>query len=992
MSNPLTVNRDGAAAETRLDDREQAAFLLLLFSADNLTELARIADRHVARRWPGTRVCLFWTDGQIAAGMPLRFAAPAAASVHIDDDALRAALRGEDATQQDGDDRLHWIALGGPRPNISAALLLRTPDQQASVETEQRGLIDALRWRSRELLEREHLASSVERLEKAQRLQHALYAIADLASSDLEMSEMLQGIHAIVGELMYAENFYITLIDEAEQQMRFIYFADSVDPRPIMPEEVYPTSEMTNSLTLALIRHGKPLRGPSEQVRMFLGVERDNLYGPEAEDWLGVPLVGAGHVSGALVVQSYHKDVGYSEEDAALLGYVAQHILTALQRKQAHEDLENRVEERTRELKLENVERKRSEQLQAAFLRIAEIASTAETIDAFYRGAHHVVSELLYARNFFVALIENDDMLSFPYAVDERDPLAKFETRKRGQGLTEYVIRSGKPLRADRDGLDRLFKRGDARSVGALSVCWLGVPLRGESGLLGAMAVQSYTEDQIYTARDQEVLTFVSHHIALSLERKRAQESLRLAYAELEQRVHARTHELAEANVELREQIRERERMQSRLKHEALHDALTGLPNRALLLNRLSLALARFSHDNAQMFAVLFLDLDRFKIINDSVGHLIGDELLKEAGARIRACLREEDLVARLGGDEFAILLENIETPDDPLVVARRVIASLNEPIRVEGKELFTSTSIGIAYSHERYTRAEELLRDSDVAMYRAKAMGRQRFEVFDERLHREALALLDLEGDLRRALAREEFEPYFQTICDLRSGAIIGYEALLRWHHPDRGLLLPGDFLKVAEENGSAELIDWQVFHRVMKVAPLVCAGGLYVTINVSARHFRDADLSDNIISMLKTHDVDPTQVRIEVTEGALLENPEQIRRILNNLSEHGVLAVLDDFGTGYSSLSYLHQFPMHSLKVDRSFVADLHPGRTGGNAVVVRAIVALAHSLGVEVIGEGIEQEEQRIALIELGCTRGQGFLLSDPLPASALFPQPK
>lgn len=989
MTNPLNATRDEAWSEPRLDDREQVAFLLLLFSADSLAELARIADRHLARRWPGARAWLYWSNGHIeSVGVTRRLCAPDLAAQRAEDSIVRAALNGTSSDGLQSGVREWCIALGGPRPNISAALLLTDSAELPIPESERSVLVDAMRWRSRELLERDYLSTSVERLEKAQRLQHALYAIADLASSDLEMSEMLQSIHAIVGELMYAENFYITLLDEQARKMRFIYFADSVDLRPLSPDEAISVDDIPNSLTLALIRHGKVMRGPSETVREALGVVRDDSQGPVANDWLGVPLIGAGKVHGALVVQSYHDDVGYSEEDAALLGYVAQHIDTALQRKQAHEDLEDRVEARTRELKLEIVERQRGQQLQSAFLRIAELASTAETIEAFYLGAHSVVGELLYAKNFFVALVEEDDMLSFPYAVDERDPLAKFETRKRGQGLTEYVIRTGNPLRADRKGLDVLYQLGEARTVGALSVCWLGVPLRGESGLLGAMAVQSYTEAVMYTERDQEVLTFVSHHIALSLERKRAQESLKQAYADLEQRVHARTHELAEANVELREQIRERERMESQLKHEALHDALTGLPNRALLLNRLEHALARFRRDSAHMFAVLFLDLDRFKIINDSVGHLIGDELLKEAGARVRACLREEDLVARLGGDEFAILLEDIATEEDPTVVARRVIAALNEPIRVEGKELFTSTSIGIAYSHERYQRAEELLRDSDVAMYRAKAMGRQRFEVFDERLHREALALLDLEGDLRRALSREEFEPYFQSICDLHSGAIIGYEALLRWHHPERGLLLPGDFLKVAEENGSAELIDWQVFHRVMKVVHQVCAGGRYVTINVSARHFRDADLSDHIISMLKTHDVRPDQVRIEVTEGALLENPEQIRRILDALSEHGVLAVLDDFGTGYSSLSYLHQFPMHSLKIDRSFVADLHPGRTGGNAVVVRAIIALAHSLGVEVIGEGIEQIEQREALIELGCGRGQGFLFSDPRPAHSLF----
>ena len=973
------------------DEREQVGLLLLLFSADSMTELALMADRYVTRRWAGARLGLFWTHGEFLGGGAMsRQCAPDWARGSLSDASVRDALNGQTRQTEHAELRSWYVAMPGPKPSISAALLLTELPRQRMTDTERQVLFEALRWRSKELLGRDHLASSVTRLEKAQQLQHALYAIADLASSDLEMQPMLQSIHGVVGELMYAENFYISLMSEDSKSMRFIYFADSVDTRPVPPDELFLIDQMQNSLTLALIRHGKVLRGPSETVRQALGIERDDSQGPVANDWLGVPLVGAGRAHGAIVVQSYQDDVGYSEEDAALLGYVAQHIFTTLQRKQAHEELEHRVETRTRELKLEIVERERSERLQAAFRRVAELASTAENMDAFYRGAHAVVGEFLYARNFFVALTEPNDMLSFPYAVDERDPRGHFEPRKRGNGITEYVIRSGQALLADRAKLDELYEQGEAKTQGTLSVSWLGVPLRGESGLLGVIAVQTYTDEVIFGPRDQEVLTFVSHHIALSLERRRAQESLKRAYAELEQRVQSRTRELAETNTELRQQISERERAESQLKHEALHDALTGLPNRALLLNRLEHALARYRRDSGHGFAVLFLDLDRFKIINDSVGHLIGDELLKQAGARIRDCLREEDLVARLGGDEFAILLEDIESDNDPMIVAGRVIASLNEPIRVEGKELFTSASIGIAYSDARYTRAEELLRDADVAMYRAKAKGRQRFDVFDEGLHREALALLDLEGDLRRALTREEFEPYFQSICDLRTGAILGYEALMRWHHPERGLLLPGDFLRVAEENGCAELIDWQVYHRVMKVVPQICPAGCYVTINVSARHFRDPDLADHIISMLMTHDVRPDQVRIEVTEGALLENPTQIRRILEELDAHGVLAVLDDFGTGYSSLSYLHQFPMHTLKIDRSFVIDLQPGLSGGNSVVVRAIIALAHSLGVEVIGEGIEQNEQRAALLELGCSRGQGFLFSIPQPASALQPK--
>ncbi len=846
-------------------------------------------------------------------------------------------------------------------------------------------------------LRAERLQLSVERLEKAEQLQRALYAIADMASSDLDMPDMLKGIHEIVGTLMYAENFFIVLHSEANQTLRFIYFRDSVDLVSPDPDREIPVSEVENSVTLAVIRLRRSLMGPSSAIRAEFNVARDDLLGPDSEDWLGVPMIAGSEVRGAVVVQSYDKAGRYTEEHRALLGYVAQHILTALERKQHQAELEARVAERTAELGQANLvlrgevqERQRGERLQAALFRIAELSSTTDTLESFYASVHAIVGGLLDARNFFIALLSEDGSeLDFPYSVDERDPSRP--RRRLAKGLTEYVLRTARPLLANRAEVERLAEAGEVQSFGAPSVFWLGVPLMVEEQAVGVIAVQSYSPDHLFSSRDQELLTFVSYHIATGLVRKRAQESLRQAYAELERRVEERTGELAETNRELRDQIGERERVEMRLKHQALHDALTGLPNRACLLDRLGQALIRHRRDDSHRFGVLFLDLDRFKVVNDSVGHLVGDEMLKEAGARIAGCLRAPDTVARLGGDEFAILLEDLHSPQDAFTVARRVIEALSEPMRVAGKELFTSASIGIAVGHPRYTRAEELLRDADVAMYRAKAKGRQRFELFDEQLHTEALKLLDLEGDLRRAIARSEFEPHFQAIVRLSDGGVVGYEALLRWRHAERGMLLPGDFLAVAEENGSIEQIDWQMFDLTCREIPRLCANGAYVCINVSARHFRSPDLDEAVLALLRVRGIEPTLLRLEVTEGALLDNPDQIRRVLQRLRDAGVLSQLDDFGTGYSSLSYLHKFPIQSLKIDRSFVADLRPGEAGGSAAVVRAIVTLAGALGLEVIAEGIETLEQRDALVELGCSLGQGFLYAYPRPADEVLLQP-
>ncbi|MBK9654257.1 MAG: diguanylate cyclase [Rhodanobacteraceae bacterium] len=389
-------------------------------------------------------------------------------------------------------------------------------------------------------------------------------------------------------------------------------------------------------------------------------------------------------------------------------------------------------------------------------------------------------------------------------------------------------------------------------------MCWLGVPLICDERTVGVVAVQSYSVEISFTERDQELLTFVGYHIANGLERKRAQDSLRSAYADLERRVEDRTRELAIANRDLTDQIVERERVEDTLKHQALHDTLTGLPNRAYLLDRLARALARFRRNESHGFAVLFLDLDRFKVVNDSVGHLVGDELLKQAAARLASAVREPDTVSRLGGDEFAILLEDLQHPDRATQVAERLIAALSEPMRIAGKELFTSASIGIAFSHPRYTRPEELLRDADVAMYRAKAQGRQRFELFDEHLRAEAVRVLDLEGDLRRGLARGEFEPHFQAIVRLDDRRVVGYEALLRWRHSERGLLLPGEFLNVAEDNGSIEQIDWQMFALSCRDAQRLPVKSAYISINVSARQMRAFDFDQSVLRLIDASGLD--------------------------------------------------------------------------------------------------------------------------------------
>jgi diguanylate cyclase (GGDEF)-like protein len=873
------------------------------------------------------------------------------------------------------------IELAGGRACLH---LSRAPARATAAADAWLGLVEL---RARELLAADDLQRNIASAQRNEHLQHALYTIADLAHSELDLHDLLARVHRVVGELTYADNFYIALYDDARDTCNFAYYADEGDASMSRAGPELTGCEYPNSLTFAVLHGRGSLLGPSQQLRHGLGLGDDPRLGAECESWLGVPMVEGGRMRGAVVVQSYDPARLYSEEDRSLLAFVAQHILGTLTRKQAQDELEAAVQRRTAELaeanrvlREEAAERERAQRLQAALFRIAELASEHGSLNAFYRGVHEVMSKLLDARNFFIAVLSEDGSeLSFPYFVDELDkPL---QTRTLTNGITERVLRERRPLLITADGIRALVERGDVVMFGSAPECWLGVPLLLGERAVGAMVVQSYDAGRGYGPQEQEILQFASFHIAAALERKQNQERLLHAYAELEQRVADRTQELKLANDDLREQIDVRKQVESRLQYEALHDALTGLPNRTALLGRLASALAHYERNSERLFAVLFLDLDRFKVVNDSVGHLLGDELLIEAGRRISNCVRAPDSIARLGGDEFTILLENIRTLDDACQVANRVLAAFTDPIRLGDKEIYTSASIGIALAHPRYSRAEELLRDADVAMYRAKAHGRHRFEIFDEQLREQALRMLDLESDLRRAIARREFEPFLQPIVNLSDGSVLGYEALLRWRHSSRGLLLPIDFLSAAEDSGMIEQIDWYLYEQVFRAIPSLDDKKTYVGINVSARHFRSPHLATALLDMIAAYRVPPWRVRVEVTEGALLENPDLARATMLRLREAGVLTSLDDFGTGYSSLSYLHRFPLHALKIDRSFVAELQPGIGGGSAAVVRAIRALAGSLNLEVIAEGVETLSQRDALMQLDCAIGQGYLFASP-----------
>ena len=428
-------------------------------------------------------------------------------------------------------------------------------------------------------------------------------------------------------------------------------------------------------------------------------------------------------------------------------------------------------------------------------------------------------------------------------------------------------------------------------------------------------------------------------------------------------------------------------------------DPLTGLPNRLLFIDRVGRLITHTKRRKDQLFAVLFLDLDGFKMINDSMGHLVGDQLLLGVAKRLEKCLRASDTVARLGetftvarlgGDEFTVLLDDINDPGDANRAAERMMKALASPFILGGKEVFTSVSIGIALSNSAYEQAEDIMRDADTAMYRAKPLGKARYEVFDADMRASVMARLQLETDLRHALERGEFRNFYQPIVALVSGEIAGFEALLRWQHPTRGLLGPSEFIPVAEETGLIRELGWWNLREACRQisewrAGLIAHSNLTISVNLSAKQFLQPNLVEDIRKLLVELALPPEALKLEITESTVMADPSAAVEMLQQIKSLGIRLAIDDFGTGYSSLSYLHRFPLDTLKIDRSFISVMEDD--GEGMEIARSIVPMANNLRLDVVAEGVETIQQVTLLKKLECKYGQGFYFSRPLAAEGI-----
>ena len=487
----------------------------------------------------------------------------------------------------------------------------------------------------------------------------------------------------------------------------------------------------------------------------------------------------------------------------------------------------------------------------------------------------------------------------------------------------------------------------------------------------------------------KEVLVRVKNQISLQLANAKITE----LNQNLEQKVYQRTIELKAAVCKLRREVDERQRIQQQLVYDALHDSLTGLPNRTLLSKKIEFTIAYAQQNPDYLYGLLFIDLDRFKAINDSLGHAVGDRLLISVSKLLQKCVRENDIVARLGGDEFIILLDGIGSLSDATQIGERILQKLRSPFRLKGQNIFTSASIGIVFGSNEYNDALDLMRDADIAMYQAKDRGKARYTVFDRAMYDEAIRLVEVENSLRMALERREFIMHYQPIISLDNSELAGFEALIRWHHPQKGFVPPSEFIPIAEDTGLIlDIGEWLLRESCLQLqlwreqfASIPQVKSLKMSINLASLQLQESNFITKLDRILEETGLDGNSLRLEITEGVLIEPEGNVQNTLKQIKDKNIKLSIDDFGTGYSSLSYLRRFPIDNLKIDRSFIQQMN--HDFENFEIVRLIITLAKTLGMDTISEGVETPQQLEQLKYLGCQFAQGYLFSKPLAPLAV-----
>ncbi|MFT2089401.1 EAL domain-containing protein [Paraglaciecola sp. 2405UD69-4] len=835
------------------------------------------------------------------------------------------------------------------------------------------------------------LQQITKKYKRSERIQKSLFDISELASSINELSNLYPAIHEIVSGFMPAKSFFVAFYEEEHEQIDFVYFVDEFDEQVIKKVSA---EDLKNSLTGHLLRTGEHLFLTRENRHNLLQSMSIKDLGADSVDWIGVPLKRGAQVVGAIVVQSYDESERYTQEDLELLLFVSQHVVNCLDRVKSRELTEKTIRKRTKQLRQINEElqeeiseRQKVEALQQALFEISELSASIEgNMDDFYRTIHEILSRLIGAPNCYIALVErNKNLLHFPYYKDKVNP--QIQSRPIGLGVTEYIIRNGSAELIDKTKVQQLVENNEisaeiANSISKEMTSLIGVPLVVDGIIMGVIAVQSYGNEKTYNLKDLEFLRYISHHIAVALERKKYSEDIQAYNQRLAQEVKERTEELHATNLNLQKQIEERKQAQLKLEHDAHHDSLTGLANRALFNSRLDLALASKKRYVSHNYAVIFIDLDRFKQINDSLGHYAGDEFLKEVARRINACIRGHDLLARLGGDEFVVLFDNFETATDIEEISARIINSIAQPFNIDNKDVYSGASIGIALIENGYQKSDEVLRDADAAMYQAKSLGRGRYIIFDKTMRKQLLEELEIESAFRKVLNADGFESYSQTVFNLQTKDEIYDECYIRWEHPTLGRIKRGQYFQIAEQCSLTVEMDKFMLNKACDILRYWAANNQdinhqrKVAINLSIHHLTQPSMAKDLVEYIKCSGISPNKLVFEFDENALNRSSQFFLPAIKILKRAGITLVLDNFGSGLASLSYLYTYPFDYVKVDHLFVKSLP--RSERNLKLIQSLKAISGHLHFKLIAEGINTEEQYQALLNAECELGQGKYL--------------
>ncbi|MCU1289673.1 MAG: diguanylate cyclase/phosphodiesterase with and sensor(s) [Acidobacteria bacterium] len=824
------------------------------------------------------------------------------------------------------------------------------------------------------------------------------------------LDELLRLIHESIGKILYAENCFVALYDDKTGLLNMQFFVDKYDAAP-------PPLKLGKSLTAYVFRKGTAMLMTGEVIEQLIAKGEIELLGTDSPVWLGVPLRTPKGIIGVLVVQHYEDKDAYTQHDLKFLTSIGDQIALAIERKQAENALHE--SQRTIFTLMSNLPGMvyrclNDENWTMKFVSKGCFDLTGYEASELLENKKVSFSDLIYRDDQEMVWQNTQKAVSqgkpfqLTYRINTADGGMKW-VWEQGQGIIDdngqmtaiegFIIDITDRKKAEEDlrkSQDRfhLVTRATNDAIWDWDLTtehiWWN---EGFQKLFGYQAEEVGSGVESWTSRiHPEDIERVTRDINRLIDSRQPnwQGEYRFRRADGSYAfVINRGYVVYENNKSVRMigsmmDVTERKSLEEQLTHQALHDPLTKLANRVLFSNRVEHALAKIDR-NKNSVAVLFLDLDNFKAVNDSLGHAAGDALLLSVADRLRVCLRNSDTPARLGGDEFAILLEETKHTEEAVMVAERIKDVLRTPFSIEGKEVFVGTSIGVAIAADASIDSEKLLRNADVAMYTAKSQGKGHYVIFEDKMHEMLMERIEIETDLRRAIDNEEFVLHYQPIIDLQTQRVTGMESLVRWNHPEQGLIYPGKFIPVAEETNLIVPLGKWILREACTQAQVwrkEYAGDieLSITVNLSMRQFQQKDLVDMVSSVIKETGLNPECLILEITESFMLQNTEATISKLHELKKLGIKLAIDDFGTGYSSLSYLQRFPIDILKIDKSFVDKINHGKEG--VAVAKAIIMMGDSLNLKTIAEGIEHPEQIDMLQNLGCESGQGFHFAKPL----------